>query len=416
MVFCENMNKKIISLLIICVFIGLSFSPITIGLTQKKVQEKLAIDTEENNFDKLYNLFIEILMKIGHIPSFSAGIIKDDTLIWSKAYGYYDLENQKQATTDTLYIQASVSKTVTATALMQQYELGKFNLSDDISDYLPFTFRNPNHPDMPITIEMVLSHRSSLADDNLYWTCLSYLAGDPDVSDYPMPWLENYFTPNGSAYSPSTWSTALPGEKYYYSNVAFSLIGYLVEIFSGQNFNEYCKEHIFEPLEMYNTSFRLRDQDIDNIAVPYEYIDGEYFRHPQYGIHVIYPAITLRTSINEYSHFIIAHMNGGVWNRVRILNKSTVEMMHTPHFSPTDTFNYGLGWQTKLLEDGKIDYLHSGGYVGALDMVKIKPYDGVGVIYFSNRLDAELHETFIERKMFRLIFDSLFDKAYKLAS
>ena len=355
-------------------------------------------------------------MKIGHIPSFSAGIIKDDTLIWSKAYGYYDLENQKQATTDTLYIQASVSKTVTATALMQQYELGKFNLSDDISDYLPFTFRNPNHPDIPITIEMVLSHRSSLADDNLYWTCLSYLAGDPDVSDYPMPWLENYFTPNGSAYSPSTWSTALPGEKYYYSNVAFSLIGYLVEIFSGQNFNEYCKEHIFEPLEMYNTSFRLRDQDIDNIAVPYEYIDGEYFRHPQYGIHVIYPAITLRTSVNEYSHFIIAHMNGGVWNRVRILNKSTVEMMHTPHFSPTDTFNYGLGWQTKLLEDGKIDYLHSGGYVGALDMVKIKPYDGVGVIYFSNRLDAELHETFIERKMFRLIFDSLFDKAYKIAS
>ena len=109
-------------------------------------------------------------------------------------------------------------------------------------------------------------------------------------------------------------------------------------------------------------------------------------------------------------------MNGGVWNGVRILNESTVEMMHTPHFSPTDTFNYGLGWQTKLLEDGKIDYLHSGGYVGALDMVKIKPYDGVGVIYFSNRLDAELHETFIERKMFRLIFDSLFDKAYKLAS
>ena len=416
MVFCENMNKKIISLLIICVFIGLSFSPITIGLTQKKVQEKLAIDTEENNFDKLYNLFIEILMKIGHIPSFSAGIIKDDTLIWSKAYGYYDLENQKQATTDTLYIQASVSKTVTATALMQQYELGKFNLSDDISDYLPFTFRNPNHPDIPITIEMVLSHRSSLADDNLYWTCLSYLAGDPDVSDYPMPWLENYFTPNGSAYSPSTWSTALPGEKYYYSNVGFSLIGYLVEIFSGQNFNEYCKEHIFDPLEMYNTSFRLRDQDIDNIAVPYEYIDGEYFRHPQYGIHVIYPAITLRTSVNEYSHFIIAHMNGGVWNGVRILNESTVEMMHMPHFSPTDTFNYGLGWQTKLLEDGKIDYLHSGGYVGALDMVKIKPYDGVGVIYFSNRLDAELHETFIERKMFRLIFDLLFDKAYKLAS
>jgi len=352
-------------------------------------------------------------MKIGHVPSFTTGIIKKDEMLWSKGYGYYDLEQQKPATTDILYLQASVSKTVTATALMQQYDQGKFNLTDDISDYIPFKLRNPNHPDIPITIEMMLSHRSSLADDNLYWICLSYLPGDPDIDDYPMPWFEEYFTPDGSAYSCSTWSEYEPGEKYLYSNVGFSLLGYLVEIFSGQDFNEYCREHIFEPLEMYNSSFRLRDHDIDKIAVPYEYKDKEYFRHPHYGIHPIYPAITLRTSVDEYSHFIIAHMNGGVWNGVRILEESTVKLMQTPHFSPDANYNYGLGWQLAKTRDGKIIVSHSGGYVGALDMVTMNP-DGTATIFFSNQLDSELDASLIEYLMFDLLLKTLYNKAKKL--
>lgn len=162
--------------------------------------------------DLFFDLYIKTLMKIGHKPSIAAAIIHDDEVAWSNAYGYYDIENQKQATTeDTLYLQASVSKTVTATALMQLYDQGLFDLDDDVNEYLPFELRNPNHPDIPITIKMILSHRSSLADDNLHWICLSYLPGDPDVEGYPNPWLEDYLVPGGSAYSSSTWSTAKPG-------------------------------------------------------------------------------------------------------------------------------------------------------------------------------------------------------------
>ena len=406
------MKKNILAIIIIGLFIGVAISPITIGTDEKSIKSSFNGEFSET----LFNRYITFLMKIGHRPSVATGIIYNDTLVWSKGYGYYDLENQKQATTDTLYLQASVSKTVTATALMQLYEQGKFNLTDDISDYLPFTLRNPNHPDIPITIEMVLSHRSSLADDNLYWICLSYLPGDPDIDDYPMPWFEEYFTPNGSAYSSSTWSEAKPGEEYYYSNVGYSLIGHLVEILSGEDFNEYCKEHIFEPLEMYNSSFRLRDHNISNIAVPYEYKNREYFRHPHYGIHPIYPAITLRTSVEEYSHFLIAFMNGGVWNCTQILNASTVELMHKAHFSPEDKNNYGLGWVINKKRFGKIEISHSGGYVGALDLVTIKPDKDVAVIFFSNELDAKLHASKIERRAFNLINNALMFKALRIAS
>jgi CubicO group peptidase (beta-lactamase class C family) len=206
-----------------------------------------------------------------------------------------------------------------------------------------------------------------------------------------------------------------PGEKYYYANIGFSIVAYLVELLSNQDFNAYCKEHIFQPLQMNTTSFRLRDHNIDTIAVPYEFKNGEYFRHPHYGIHVLYPAITLRTSIEEYSHFIIAHMNGGVWNGIRILNESTVELMHKAHFSPNDKYNYGLGWQVTNTLSQKT-YGHSGGYVGVLDIVTIIPEDDTAVIFFSNELDSELHATRTEWIAVNAMNNALFLKAKRITS
>ena len=408
------MKKQIISLFIVLIFIGVSL-PTTTGFSTSNQQNR---ETEQDQpiSDFFFDTYVKTLMRIGHKPSIAAAIIHDDEVAWSKAYGYYDLENQKQATTDTLYLQASVSKTVTATALMQLYDQGLFDLDDDVNEYLPFEMRNPNHPDTPITIKMILSHRSSLAYDNLYWICLSYLPGDPDVEGFPDPWLEEYLVPGGSAYSSSTWSTAKPGEEYYYANIGFSIVAYLVEILSGQNFNEYCKEYIFEPLEMPTSGFRLSDHNIDDIAVPYEYKDNHYFRHPHYGIHVLHPSITLRTTVEEFSHFIIAHMNGGVWNNVRILEESTVELMHTAHFSPKDKYNYGLGWTITNNLFGKDEYGHSGGYVGVHDLVTIIPDDDIAVILFSNELDSELLATRLERKAFNAINDALFRKANRIAS
>lgn len=409
------MKKQIITLLVICTFIGIGFFP---AITSTNTTNPQSITNNENQpiRDFLFDFYIKTLMKIGHKPSIAAAIIHDDDIVWSDAYGYYDIENQKQATTDTLYLQASVSKTVTATALMQLYDQGLFELDDDVNEYLPFDLRNPNHPDIPITFKMILSHRSSLAYDNLFWICLSYLPGDPDVKDYPDPWLENYLVPGGSAYSSSTWSTDKPGEKYYYANIGFSIIAYLVEILSGQNFNEYCKEYIFQPLQMPTSGFRLSDHNIEDIAVPYEYKNNQYFRHPHYGIHVLHPAITLRTSVEEFSHFIIAHMNGGVWNGVRILEESTVDLMHTAHYSPRDKQNYGLGWTITNKLIGKDEYGHSGGYVGVHDLVTIIPDDDIAVILFSNELDSELLATRTERKAFNAINDALFKKAKRIAS
>ena len=108
-------------------------------------------------------------------------------------------------------------------------------------------------------------------------------------------------------------------------------------------------------------------------------------------------------------------MNDGMWNDVRILNSTTVNLMHTAHFSPEDKYNYGLGWTIKNPVIGKKEYGHSGGYVGVLDLVTIIPDDGIAVMIFSNELDSELQSTRIEWKAFNAINNLLFWKANQLS-
>jgi CubicO group peptidase (beta-lactamase class C family) len=120
-------------------------SPLQKTLSQQKIQN----NTSSN--EKFFDRFITILLKIGHYPSLSSCIIKNTKVIWMKEYGLYDIENQKQATKQTIYLVASITKTITSTALMQLYEQGLFDLDDDVNNYLPFDLRNPNFPDDNIT-------------------------------------------------------------------------------------------------------------------------------------------------------------------------------------------------------------------------------------------------------------------------
>ena len=403
------MKKKIIALVIMTLFIGIIISSATTGYS------RIEYDEESNEF--LFDKYITFLMKFAHKPSVSACIIINDSVVWSKGYGLYDIENNKPATPDTLYLMASISKTVTATALMQLYDQGLFDLDDDVNDYLPFSLRNPNFHDTSITFRMLLSHRSSLASDNSDRLCCSIIPGDPDIPSYPDPWLEDYLIPGGSAYHSSVWSDSLPGEQYYYANIGYSIIGYLVELISGQNFNEYCKDHIFTPLEMYNTSFRLKDHNSSEIAIPYFYKKGEYIANPHYGMIVIHPSASMRTSIEELSHFLIAHMNGGIYKDVRILNESTVELMHTRHYPPNDQgFGYGLGWiiNEKLFRKKTIG--HSGGWPGVHTQMTFRPDDKTGILIFTNSYDSSQYSGPVVGLAFSLVINALFNKANRLTS
>ena len=403
--------KKISIFMILTLFVGIIVCPLTISY----INHDLSYINLEDDWlinENFFNGYINLLMKLAHKSSLSACILIKDSNVWSNGYGFYDIENNKPATTDTIYLTASISKTVTATALMQLYDQGFFDLDDDVNNFLPFSLRNPKFPDVPITFRMILSHRSSLASDNSDRFCCSILPGDPDIPSYPYPWLEEYLTPGGSAFHSSVWSNSPPEKHYYYANIGFSIIGYLVELISGKNFNEYCKDNIFIPLGMYNTSFRLKDLNVSKIAVPYIFNKGEYIANPHYGMILLYPAGSMRTSVEELSHFLIAHMNKGVYKDVRILNESTIELMHTRHYPMhVRGEGYGLGWfiTEKLLR--KKEMGHSGGWPGVSTQMIYRPDDKTAIIIFTNSNNSEKSSGPIPRLAFNLIINAFFKKA-----
>jgi CubicO group peptidase (beta-lactamase class C family) len=128
----------------------------------------------------MIDAWIERTREAYHVPGVAVAIVRHGELLRARGYGWADLERRVPMTADTLLNVGSVSKTVTAIAVMQLWERGALRLDDDVNDYLPFAVRNPRHPDVPITARQLLAHRSSIRDGPAYDE--SYACGDPSLS------------------------------------------------------------------------------------------------------------------------------------------------------------------------------------------------------------------------------------------
>ena len=403
------MKTKLLTLFLCIILFSPTFSTaITFQQNTDRQESQTHLFSTEASFDHLLTL----LLRIGHYPSMSACLIHNTTIIWKKAYGFSDLEAHKPATTQTIYIVASITKTITSTALMQLYEQGLFQLDDDVNLYLPFPLRNPNFPNDPITIRMILSHSSSLATDPMAYHWFNY-SNPPPIPWYPSPWLEEYLRPDGAYYTPEIWDTThRPGEYMQYANINFDIAGYLVQLLSGQPFHEYCDDHIFFPLGMTRTGFRLPDLPIEDVAFPYLYNNRTYQKLPHYQI-LHYPIGGLMTTIDDLSCYLIAHMNQGVYNGTRILQNETVELMHTiqPPGNIYKNFHYGLGFMIVEKPLRKNVYIgHSGDIPGTHTRMYIDQSDNTSIICFFN----SDRSTYVKKFVSLLIQNLLFIKAEQL--
>ena len=374
----KNLARMGLIFIIIILLVGTSIGPITGRTLNKTILENVGDSSDESDFDEN----ITNLMKQGHMPSISACIIKNNSIVWSKGYGLYDIRNNKEATDQTVYLAASISKTVTATAIMQLWEQGLFDLDEDVNNYLPFNLRNPKYPDVNITFRMLLAHHSSLSGEDIgLFTFFSLLR-------FPYEWLEEYLVPGGKIYNPRNWIDAPPGERHCYSSVGFEILGYLIELISGQPFDQYCDENIFQPLDMMNTSFHIDDYDKNDLAIPYVWSIIRYVPLPNYEDRN-YAAGGLRTSVVDLSHYLIAHMNGGLYKDTRVLEEETVELMHTLQYSDNgyNYSGYGLGWRIfrDYGDDNSRRIGHTGAIPGTLTYMFYHTSSNIGIIFFTNQ-------------------------------
>jgi CubicO group peptidase (beta-lactamase class C family) len=354
---------------------------------------------------------IETGLRAQHIPGLAACVVKSGRVVWSKGYGWANIKKRVPMSPEhTVQNIGSISKTVVATAVMQLWEKGKFQLDDDVNEFLPFPVRNPFHPDTPITVRLLLTHRSAIADSPAYGS--SYASGDPST---PLErWLKEYFTPGGRYYQKgANFHPWKPGKQNSYSNVGFGILGYLVERVSGGPFPHYTKENIFKPLGMKKTAWLLSDIDVATHAVPYVPTgDGppgeELEAYQKFGIlggeaerdagsgdyrplclysFPNYPDGALRTSVNQLARFLLAYVNNGSYAGTRILAADTVRLMLTPQAATTP--QQGLCWATAE-KKGQRHWGHNGADPGIRTNMSFRASDGVGVIVFVNRAGVDL--------------------------
>ena len=356
-------------------------------------------------------------MQYGNMPSISVCIIKDNEILWSKGYGRYNQKYKNNPTNDSIYMLGSITKTITATALMQLYEKNLYRLDDDINDYLPFSIRNPKYPEIPITIRMLFAHQSSLLDHRigLIKELKLFVKTQKKLID-PFSIIKKILIPGGEQYEKKLWMDYPPGSNASYSSLGYVILSYIFKIIYDQSIEEYCYDKIFEPLNMENTSFILNDLNNKKIAIPYARFAGLYFPLPNYDFGFLKPAGGLRSTVNDLSKILIAHMNNGKYEKIQLLKKNTVDLMHSLQY-PDGVYRkmrFGIGWILWMKENNEIFGGNAGANLGYYNNMRVRLSDSVAIIFFTNQNKGIIYPR--EKWVYNMLTNMFFFKADQLIS
>ncbi|MDX1907315.1 MAG: serine hydrolase domain-containing protein [Bacteroidia bacterium] len=322
---------------------------------------------------------IEAERGIQQLDAVSFCVVKGNEILWSDAIG--NATRSGTATANTRFFIASISKTVTAVAIMQLAESNRLDLDADINIYLPFQIRNPHHPNVPITTRMLLNHSSSISDA-FYYT-FDFTCWNQDCTIPLGQYLQDFFDVNGQFYSNKNFHKYLPSSQSNYSNLGFALLGYIVERIANQPFDDYCEQNIFLPLGMQKTEWRLKNVPLSELAVPFSPTitpNEPYYTLPDY------PAGGVITTPDDFSIFLRMFIKKGTFNGAQILRPQTIALMQQKTLSLVRgglKFDMGLGMYYHQYK-GKELYGHGGGDQGITTNMAYDIENEVGVLVFNN--------------------------------
>lgn len=343
-----------------------------------------------------WEAYLEEEMELQQIPALSVLMFKEGEVRYEQHLGEADLEEGEPLGDSDLFLLASVSKVVTAVALLQLHEEGYFELDAPVSTFLPFQLSVPGYS-TPVTFRMLLTHTSGIADgaalDGQY-----YYGVDSPVA--LGSFLEEYLVPGGQFYDAAdNFYDFEPGTAHAYSNIGSALIGYLVERISGQDFNAYCKQHIFQPLGMSNTYWSLEEalQSGNRLVKPYR-SEGRRLLPVEHYTFTDYPNGGLRSTANDLWAFLRALIGDQEAAEARLLRPEIAKLMWRPQLPAIDE---EVGLHMFLLHRSHQLWGHDGGEEGVATIMAFNPETKAGAILLANQGDADL--------------DELLEEAYELA-
>ncbi|TYP74547.1 serine hydrolase [Paenibacillus methanolicus] len=243
-------------------------------------------------------------------------IVKGNDVLINQGYGYADVTAKKKIDPNqTLFRIASISKVVTATAVMQLAEQGKIDLTKDVSTYLP-GIRISNSTGTAVTTEHLLTHTAGFDYTDVYRIPPGHQGTEVTIEEML------------SANEPSV--VRKPGEAYRYDNLGYTMLGHIIQNAAKQPFEDYMEQQLFEPLQMKHATFRVDEQNFANLAIGYQADMKPLEPYPL--IPTISPGGGMFATGVDMANFIKAHLNDGQFGGTRILKEDTAKLMHKQQY------------------------------------------------------------------------------------
>lgn len=315
-----------------------------------------------------------------------AGIVtlvaRKGQVVHLKGYGYQDLAAKKVIELDTIFRIYSMTKPITAVALMMLFERGLFQMGDPVSKFIP-EFKDTKvlgadgklqDLEREITIHHLMLHTSGMIYQDEEDTLLNKLYGEADISNPKITLKEMTRRVAGL---PLKFQ---PGEEFSYG-ISMDVIGHLVEVISDRSLEDYFDREIFRPLGMDDTGFAVPIEKAERFATLYGHtesdplglidddIGGEYF-----DVKLFLGGAGLISTASDYFRFTQCLLNNGELDGVRLLGRKTVEWMRSNHLQPEllpinsgedpmPGFGFGLGFSV-VVDPTQADLMGSVGAYG----------------------------------------------------
>ncbi|NOU59643.1 serine hydrolase domain-containing protein [Marinifilum caeruleilacunae] len=349
--------------------------------------------------------YLEGLVNSGSPPGLSIVIVKHDSIVYSKGFGWADAPRNIKATPETVYHWWSITKIPTAMAILQLQEQGKLQLEDPVSKYLPFFEVNyPSDNSNIITILHLLNHSSGIPDASGL-KLAKWIHHDTDPALDQTALIEELFPD----YATLEFE---PGENTAYTNIGYMVLGAIIEKVSGQNYRDYIRKNILEPLEMTQTDFVYTNNmqtveaagshpSFSFMAPLLRIMMGSFIRESSNNslwLERVYtnqePPSALIGSTLDASRFMRAYLNKGILDGNRILSEASIELMtndsHVANANDEGSFFFrrGIGWHV-FKEKDELKLEHTGGGPGFFTIMQIYPSQDLGLVMFCNDLSLQ---------------------------
>lgn len=333
--------------------------------------------------DKLYTEYA----KENHFPSIAYGIVVDGKLIYSNYEGLINIETNSKADKQSAYRIASMTKSFTAMAILKLRDEGKLQLDDAAGKYIPELNNQPytTKDAPPITIRHLLTHMAGFPEDNPW--------GDRQLArtdDELLQLLNKKLSFSNNA-----------GVAYEYSNLGFTLLGYIIKKVSGLTYETYISKYILQPLGMTHTYWEYSKVPTNNLVHGYRWLNNNYVDQPLLHDGAYGAMGGMITTIEDFAKYVALHL--AAWppsnepDNGPVKRSSIREMHHAWNFNTLNAgFKYATGRSTPLATaygyglrwskdgEGRVSIGHTGGLPGFGSNWSILPDYGIGVLLFAN--------------------------------